>query len=309
VSAHVVHWDDLEPGVRDAGHIAGELRFISDAAGSAGIGAKHWRVPTGKWSTPVHVHGAEEEIFYVLGGAGILWADGKAYRVGEGDCASLLPGMEAHSFRAGDDGLELLVFGERKSAEASLLPRAGLFWLGAKWVDAGDDRHPWEREVAAGEPDVPEPEPERPSWIVNLADVEEHERETETIGRRQRDLGRAAGSVAVGLKLYRASPGKLAVPPHCHSTEEELFVVLEGDGHVLLGDDELPLRRGSVVARPPATGVPHTFRGGADGLGYLAFGTRRTSDMCFYPRSGKVSFRGLGVIARVERLDYWDGEL
>jgi hypothetical protein len=31
--------------------------------------------------------------------------------------------------------------------------------------------------------------------------------------------------------------------------------------------------------------------------------------MCFYPRSGKVVLRGLGVIARLgERLDYWEGE-
>jgi hypothetical protein len=30
--------------------------------------------------------------------------------------------------------------------------------------------------------------------------------------------------------------------------------------------------------------------------------------MCFYPRSGKISFRGLGVVGRIERLDYWDGE-
>jgi hypothetical protein len=30
--------------------------------------------------------------------------------------------------------------------------------------------------------------------------------------------------------------------------------------------------------------------------------------MCYYPRSEKVFFRGLGVIARVVDLDYWDGE-
>jgi hypothetical protein len=30
--------------------------------------------------------------------------------------------------------------------------------------------------------------------------------------------------------------------------------------------------------------------------------------MCWYPRSQKVYFRGLGVIGRVEELDYWDGE-
>jgi hypothetical protein len=30
--------------------------------------------------------------------------------------------------------------------------------------------------------------------------------------------------------------------------------------------------------------------------------------MCFYPRSNKVSWRGLGVIGRVEHVPYWDGE-
>jgi hypothetical protein len=28
--------------------------------------------------------------------------------------------------------------------------------------------------------------------------------------------------------------------------------------------------------------------------------------MCFYPRSGKVLLRGLGVIFRPERVGYWD---
>jgi hypothetical protein len=30
--------------------------------------------------------------------------------------------------------------------------------------------------------------------------------------------------------------------------------------------------------------------------------------MCWYPRSGKINWRGLGVIARVEPLAYADGE-
>jgi uncharacterized cupin superfamily protein len=308
MSAHVVHWDEIEARPRQAGHIEGELRMISDAAGSVGIGAKHWRVPPGKWSTPVHVHGSEEEIFYVLSGSGLLWADGRTYRVGPRDCISCLPETESHSLHAGPDGLELLVFGERKSVEASLLPRAGVFWLGAKWVDAGDDRHPWERELAAGEPEIPEPEATRESWIVNLDDVEPAERNGETVGRRVRDLGRAAGSVHVGLKHYVALPGMLSVPPHCHAAEEELFAVVEGDGACLLGDAELPVRRGSVVARPPGTGVAHSFRGGENGLGLLAFGTRVPNDIVYYPRSGKVFFSGIDLVGRIERLEFWDGE-
>jgi hypothetical protein len=30
--------------------------------------------------------------------------------------------------------------------------------------------------------------------------------------------------------------------------------------------------------------------------------------MCWYPRSNKIFWRGLGVIGRIESLDYMDGE-
>ena len=47
---------------------------------------------------------------------------------------------------------------------------------------------------------------------------------------------------------------------------------------------------------------------GSDGLTYLAYGTRDSSDICYYPRSNKIFFRGLGLIARLEPLAYADGE-
>jgi uncharacterized cupin superfamily protein len=40
----------------------------------------------------------------------------------------------------------------------------------------------------------------------------------------------------------------------------------------------------------------------------LVYGTREPNDMCFYPRSSKISWRGLGVMGRIEHLDYFDGE-
>jgi hypothetical protein len=40
----------------------------------------------------------------------------------------------------------------------------------------------------------------------------------------------------------------------------------------------------------------------------LAYGTRDPNDITYYPRSDKISWRGVGVIGRIERLDYWDGE-
>ena len=75
-----------------------------------------------------------------------------------------------------------------------------------------------------------------------------------------------------------------------------------------LDDDETPIRVGHVISRPAATGVAHQLRAGDDGLVFLAYGTREPNDVCWYPRSGKIAWCGIGVIGRLEPLDYWDGE-
>ena len=63
-----------------------------------------------------------------------------------------------------------------------------------------------------------------------------------------------------------------------------------------------------MVVRPPGTRIAHSFRAGPNGLTMLIYGTRKTNDMCWYPRSNKIFWRGLGVIGRIESLDYYDGE-
>lgn len=123
-----------------------------------------------------------------------------------------------------------------------------------------------------------------------------------------RNLGLAAGSQVTGLRQIELEPGKMGYPPHCHAAEEEIFVVLAGEGTLFLGDEEHAVRRGHLLGRPAGTGVAHAFVAGDSGLTYLAYGTREPNDITYYPRSGKVSFRGVGVIGRIERLDYWDGE-
>jgi uncharacterized cupin superfamily protein len=62
-----------------------------------------------------------------------------------------------------------------------------------------------------------------------------------------------------------------------------------------------------VISRPPGTGVAHALRPGAQGLTYLAFGTREPADMCFYPQQGRVSLRGLGIALRSPEIDYLPG--
>jgi uncharacterized cupin superfamily protein len=313
----ISHWDEARTWRAERGHIAGTWWSLTGRA-SQGVGVKRIRVDPGKWSTPLHLEGAEEEIFYVLGGSGVSvqWegeGDPVAYEVREGDCLVHLPLENAHTLRAGDDGLDVLAFGQRSNAAGiTWLPRAGVAWLGETWAPVGvEEDHPWTREAAAGPPEIGDLA-ERPPNIVGVGDLEPVERDTATIGRRVRDLGRAADSVRTGLRYAEVLPGKLNAPPHCHSAEEEIFVVLEGGGDLLLweGDGvvEQPVRAGSVVACRPGTGVAHAFRAGGDGMTLLLYGTRDPNDIVFYPRSGKVMLRGVGLVGRIEPLDYWEGE-
>lgn len=314
VVRHLAHWDEAMARRREFGHIAGTWTDLGTAAGSLGVGVNRIQVEPGKWSTPAHVEGAEEEIFFVLRGSGISWQDngegGVGYEVSAGDCLVHLAMEEAHTLRAGPDGLDVLAFGERIGHGNTFLPRARVAWMWPGFVEAvpvGED-HPYEREAAVGEPVFAEPM-ERPPTIVALEDVPATPwGKAEGVEAFRRDLGRAAGSVRTGLKHVTVAPGKWGVVPHCHSAEEEIFVVLDGEGVVHIGDEEHPVRRGHVVARPPGTGVAHAFRAGERGLVYLAYGTRDPNDICYYPRSNKIYFRGVGVIARLEKLDYWDGE-
>ena len=305
----IAHWDDVEGRRSELGHLGAVWHDLGRAAGSVTVGVKRLEIDPGKWSTPAHVEGAEEEIVYVLGGSGLCWQDGKVYEVRPGDCIVHPPGRWAHTLRAGDDGLDVLIYGMRVPLQIADLPRADVAWIFPTWTEAGTGDHPWAREVAAGEPEVGEPEA-RPSNIVN-ADEAEWEDWTPggDFGITSALLARPAGATLTGLNIDKIQPGKLNSPPHCHSAEEELFVVLEGDGTCLMGEEEHPVRAGHVVSRPAGTRVAHSFRGGEGGMTLLVYGTRDPNDICYYPRSNKVYFRGVGLMARLENLDYMDGEL
>ena len=305
----VVHWDDVEGRRSELGHLGAVWYDLGRAAGTVAVGLKRLQIDPGKWSTPAHVEGAEEEIVYVLGGSGLSWQDGKVYEIGPRDCIVHPPSSWAHTLRAGPDGLDVLIYGMRVPLQIADLPRADVAWIFPTWTEAGTGDHPWAREVAAGEPEVGEPEP-RPPNIINVDDADWGDWVPGgDIGITGAWVARLAGAKLSGLNIDHVHPNKRNCLPHCHSAEEELFVILEGDGWCELGEDVIPMRVGHVVARPAGTRVAHSFRAGDDGMSVLLYGTRDPNDMAYYPRSNKINFRGLGVIARIEQLDYLDGEI
>jgi uncharacterized cupin superfamily protein len=308
----VTHFDEAPARDYDIGHIRGRWTGLGEAAGSVGVGLRRMQLPPGSWSTPAHEHGREEEIFYVLGGRGVSWQEGRTAEVVAGDCIVYLPNRGAHTLHALEP-LDVLAFGRRENDEAMGFPRLGMSLVGRRAVSSEPgviERAPFQfvREAELGPPELSDEPGARPATVVNVDDVAGVPFGRGRVESVRRNLGEAAGSRTTGLKHVWTRPSKHAAPLHCHSLEEEVFVVLDGQGMLTVGDEELPVGAGHVVARPPGTGVAHAFRAGPDGLEFLAYGTRHSGDACYYPRSNKISFRGLGVIGRVERVNYWDGE-
>ncbi len=249
----------------------------------------------------------------MLGGSGLLWQDGKTCELRPGDTIVHAPGGAAHTLIGGPGGLDVLAFGPRLSAASRRSCRgSAIAWVSGRGVRV-DERHPWEIEAEQG---PPEGQPgERPANVVNAADVEGE------YGGVWKQLAREAGATRTGLNLVALPPHEEGAPPHCHSAEEELFVILDGEGTLELWGPPQPgstpateprethaVRRGHVISRPPGTRISHCLRAGESPLTYLAYGTREPNDMCYYPRSNKIFFRGLGLIARLEALEYGDGE-
>jgi uncharacterized cupin superfamily protein len=304
MSDHITHWDDVGGRRRTAGDIDATWTNLGSAAGSDRVGLQRIVIEPGRRSTPAHIHGAEEEIFYVLGGWGLQWQDGAACEVQAGDAIVHPAGAHTHTLRAGPHGLDVLAFGQRVPIELCYLPRAGYSWGGPTVVETPGLRDLFPIDDAAGPFDFGVAG-ERPANVVALAEVPAGD---ERRGRVRRDLGVAGGSRHTGLKHVTAPPGVLTCVPHCHSAEEELFVVLEGEGVCRLGDESHDVRPGSVVARPAGTAVAHSFTAGEGGIALLAYGTREPHDICFYPRSGKIAISGLGVVGRIEPVEYWQDE-
>jgi uncharacterized cupin superfamily protein len=306
----IAHWDDVESFHVERPPMGLTVQRLGDAAGVKGIGVNRVRVDPGRLITPPHSHARSEEIFFVLSGSGLLWQDEAVCEVRVGDTIVHLANREEHTLRAGPDGLEVIIFGTRHPVEYGWLPRSRAMRFGYVWTEGRVD-NPWEIEAEVGVLEFAEPG-ERPANVVALEDVE-----TDEDGDRL--VAEACGSVTTGLKWSVRGPNEELAVPHCHSAEEEAFVVLEGDGTLELWPSPVPasrgveretheIRAGHVIARPAGTRVSHFIKAGANGMTCLVYGTREPNDISFYPRSNKIYWRGVGLIGRIEALDYWDGE-
>jgi uncharacterized cupin superfamily protein len=129
--------------------------------------------------------------------------------------------------------------------------------------------------------------------VVRVDEVKAHEMTQGDFAQNARRLGQAAGSRALGCTYYELPPGKTGFPFHFHSALEEAIYVLEGEGTLRIGKDEVAIGKGDYVAMPPGPDYCHalTNRGQAP-LRYLCMSGSAipmTLDIIAYPDSRKLA--------------------
>ena len=122
--------------------------------------------------------------------------------------------------------------------------------------------------------------------------------------------GLVASKLGAGFDILAA--GMRSCPYHYHLAQEEMFVILEGQGTLRVAGEMLPVRAGDVVVIPPGPEYPHQFiNSSAAPMRYLSISTQEQPEVCVYPDSGKTGTfaKDHRLLARsADSLDYWDGE-
>ena len=113
---------------------------------------------------------------------------------------------------------------------------------------------------------------------VEFDDVEENGLYTSSRGRISDHIGARISAIISPV----LPPGKAQCPFHCHHGEEEMFLILEGDGELRFGDQRYPIRKHDVIACPPGgPEVAHQIiNTGATTMRYLALSTRVDVEAC-----------------------------
>jgi len=155
--------------------------------------------------------------------------------------------------------------------------------------------------------------------FVNLADVEFNDVEDNGCFTSRRALFSAGiGARKLGYNLTVLPPGKAQCPFHSHRGEEEMFLILQGEGELRYRDQRYAIRTHDVIACPTGGAeVAHQIiNTGTTTMRYLALSTLVDVEACEYPDSRKVLImtgqrgdRGLRKMFRAEStVDYYDRE-
>lgn len=159
--------------------------------------------------------------------------------------------------------------------------------------------------------------------LINIADLTlVRDSKGELYDSSDARIGPTIGVKDLGISYSEVPPGKSACPFHNHHVEDEMFIILEGEGTYRFGPDSYPIKAGDVLGAPAGghETAHQIINTGTGALRYYSISTMSIADVCEYPDSGKflVSSRTTrnpydnSTLRHIDRLgnglDYWDGE-
>jgi mannose-6-phosphate isomerase-like protein (cupin superfamily) len=114
--------DDVKDSAAEFGHgEAMEARFANEDLEAEETGFSFHRIKPGKRQPFGHVHDAAEEVYVVVRGDGLLKLDDEIIEVEELDAIRVSPDV-TRAFEAGEEGLEVIVFGPRHEGDGKVVP-------------------------------------------------------------------------------------------------------------------------------------------------------------------------------------------
>jgi mannose-6-phosphate isomerase-like protein (cupin superfamily) len=98
----------------------GEARFATGDLDATQTGVSHQRLKPGKRQSFGHRHEQAEEVYVVLAGSGHVKLDEEILEIGKLDAIRVSP-ETMRSFEAGEEGLEILAFGQHFGGDGELV--------------------------------------------------------------------------------------------------------------------------------------------------------------------------------------------
>jgi len=155
--------------------------------------------------------------------------------------------------------------------------------------------------------------------FINLDEVKFDDIENNGYYASRRALFSASiGARKLGYNLVEIPPGKAQCPFHSHREEEEMFLILEGEGELRFGEQRFAIRPHDVIACPTGGAeVAHQIiNTGKITMRYLSLSTMSTTEICEYPDSQKIGVfantsptSGVRKLFRAEAgVEYYDRE-
>ncbi len=124
--------------------------------------------------------------------------------------------------------------------------------------------------------------------LINLDEVNDFEEiDDGPFQERYAGISEKIGAKKLGYSIAIVPPNKKVCPFHNHRINEEMFLILEGEGTLRFGDREYSIKKNDIIACPPGgREVAHQIINTSDcDIKYLCLSTNEPFDICEYPDS------------------------